>query len=83
MHKLKELRIKKGFSQKQLGEVLDITQQGYSKIELGLRKLNHDQVIKLSLFLDVTPDILLDFEEAYKKYTDYLISLKEDEDIEQ
>lgn len=79
MHKLKEIRIKKGLLQKDVAEFLGMTQQGYSKLETGVRKLDHQQITKLCLALDITPDELLDFEESYKRYTDELLKLKEDE----
>ena len=75
MLKLKEIRIKKGFSQHDIAIFMGVAQATISKYELGNRKLNHDQVVKLSLLLDVTPDELLDFKEAYEKYTKYLEQL--------
>lgn len=83
MLKLREIRVKKGVHQKEIAKILNISQQAVSDIENGKRKINSDEIVKLSLFFDVDPNELLNFEEAYKKYTDYLISLKEDEDIEQ
>lgn len=82
MNKIKELREKKGLTQKELGLILGMSQQGLSHLESGRRKLDDEQIIKICIALDTTPDELLNFEEAYKKYTDYLMTLKE-EDIEQ
>lgn len=83
MHKLRELRIKKGVHQKEIAKLLGVTQQAVSNMELNNRNISAEEIIKLSLFFEVDPNELLNFEEAYKKYTEYLISLKEDEDIEQ
>jgi len=83
MHKLKEIRLKKGLHQKEIAKILGITQQAVSRLESGQRKLDYQQITKLCLALDITPNELLDFEKAYKDYTDYLISIKETEDIEQ
>lgn len=83
MHKLRELRISKGISQDKIAKLLGVTQQAVSSMELNNRNISAEEIIKLSLFFEVDPNELLNFEEAYKKYTEYLISLKEDEDIEQ
>lgn len=79
MLKLKEIRIKKGLSQLDIAKILGVSQQSASRIENEIHKLDQEQIVKLSLALEVTPDELLGFEEAYKKYTDYLMSLKEEE----
>lgn len=80
MLKIKELRIKKGITQKELADFLGVGANAVSMYENGYRKLNHFDVVKVALFLDTTPDELLGFEEAYKKYSDYLMSLKKDEE---
>ena len=78
MLKLKEIRIKKGLLQRDIANILGVTQSAASLYELEERKLNQDQIIKLCLELDVTPDELLGFKEAYEKYVDYLISMTKD-----
>lgn len=82
MNKIKELREKKGLTQKELARLMGVSHNTISGYETGYRKPDIDKIIELSLILDTTPDELLNFEEAYKKYTDYLMTLKE-EDIEQ
>lgn len=77
--KLKEIRIKKGLTQQDLAEIMGVSDSTISKYEKGKRKLNHDQIVKLSIALEVTPNELLGFKEAYKSYSDYLISLKKEE----
>ena len=79
MLKLKEIRLKKGLYQKDIAKVLNVTQTAASRYELGERTLNHKQIIKLCLFLDVTPGELLGYKEAYDKYTNYLQEIKEAE----
>jgi len=76
--KLKEIRIQKGLLQKDIAEILGVKQQAVSKYEDGSRKLNQEQIIKLSLSLEVTPDELLGFREAYENYTNYLKGLAKD-----
>lgn len=79
MLKLKEIRQEKGLLQKDVADILGITQQAAGRLERETRKLDQDQILKLCLALDVTPNELLGFEEAYKQYTDYLQSLTEEE----
>lgn len=79
--KLKEIRIKKGLTQKDIAEILHVKQAAISKYETGAVLLTEEQIIKLSLALEVTPNELLGFDEAYENYTNYLISLK-NSDIE-
>lgn len=79
MLKLKELRISKGLTQLDIAKILGVNQQAVSHYEVGRRKLDQDQIIKLCLGLDVTPDELLGYQEAYDKYTKYLQSLDEEE----
>lgn len=82
MLKLKDIRIKKGLKRQDIANILDVSVEAARRYELELRKLNQDEIIKLCLALDVTPDELLGYEEAYKKYTEYLKTLDE-EDTEQ
>ena len=79
MLKLKEIRIKKGLLQRDIASILGVTQSAASLYELEERKLDQDQIIKLCLELDVTPEELLGFKEAYEKYVEYLESLKKEE----
>jgi transcriptional regulator with XRE-family HTH domain len=81
MLRLKEIRLNKGLTQQELAIKLGITQQSIARYESEARKLDQDLIIKICLVLDVTPDELLGFEEAYKKYTEYLQSLDEEEQV--
>lgn len=80
MLKLKSIRIKKGNTQQDLANYLGVTQNAISNYESELRKLDQDSIVKLALFLEVTTDELLGFEEAYQSYTEYLQKLKEKEE---
>ena len=73
--RLKEIRIQKGLKQKDIANILNVQQAAISKYEKGIVSLTQEQIIILSLALDITPNELLSFDEAYKKYSDYLISL--------
>lgn len=79
--KLREIRQNKGLTQAKLASMLGVSQQAIASYENGARKLDQNQIIKLCLMLEVTPDELLGFEEAYKKYTEYLQSLDEEEQV--
>lgn len=77
--RLKEIRIKRGLKQKDIAKILNVQQGAISKYENGTVLLTQDQIIKLSIALEVTPNDLLDFVEEYKNYTEYLISLKKED----
>lgn len=50
---IKELRIKKGFTQCDMAKVLDVTQAMYASQEKGKRNFNNKHLEKLSKFLNV------------------------------
>jgi len=80
MLKLKEIRQNKGLTQSDIAKILNVSTAAVSRYESRERQLDPEQIIKLSLALEVTPNDLLGFEEAYKKYTEYLKSLLDDEE---
>ena len=55
-NKLKRLRIKKGLTQKQIAEKLDITVSFYSQIENMKKKLYYDTAIKIADIFNMHPD---------------------------
>ena len=59
-NKILELRKKKGLSQEQLGEKVDVTRQTISNWELGETSPNPEQLKFLSKALDISIDELLD-----------------------
>ncbi len=79
MLKLREIRLSKDLTQQDIADILGVTRQAAARYETEERKLDQDSILKLSLALEVTPDELLGFEEAYKEYTKYLLSLDEEE----
>ena len=56
--KLKEIRKKKGFTQKQIAEKLDITVSFYSQIENMKKRLYYDTAIKIADMFNMRPDQL-------------------------
>lgn len=78
MLKLKEIRLRKGLLQQDIAQILGVTQQAAGRYENEKRMLNQDQIVDLCLALEVTPDELLGYQEAYENYSKYLLSLAQD-----
>ena len=76
MLKIKELRIQKGLLQQDMANFLGIRQGTYNKYENNKLKITNDIIIKLCLILECTPNVLLGFDEEYKKYIDQLSKIK-------
>lgn len=76
MLKLYEIRKEKGLTQENIAKILGVSRVEVSRYETGVRKLNHNQLIKLCVELNTRPDILLGFDEEYKKYTNILNNVK-------
>lgn len=81
MIKLKEIRIRRGYTQKDIADILGVTVAAISRYEKEQRKLDQELIMKLCVALEVTPNELLGFDEAYENYTNYLMSLRK-KDIE-
>ena len=60
---LKKVRICKRYTQEDIAEVLQITQQQYSRYELGIHDIPVRYVIALSKFYNVSADLLLGLQE--------------------
>lgn len=60
MLRLKELREKKGVSQKEIAEKINKTFQAYSLYEIGKRDPDTSTLIKLARYFNVSVDYLLD-----------------------
>ena len=59
---LKEARKFKGFTQKQVGQALHMTQQQYSRFENGVFELNYEQILYLCRLYEITPNELFDID---------------------
>ena len=57
--KLKELRIEKGISQRELGKLLGVCNQTISFWESGSREPDMDMIVVISNFFEVSIDFLL------------------------
>ena len=60
MNKLRELRIKRGYTQIKMQMLTGIDQSDYSKLENGKRYFTFEQCRKLAIALDTSMDYLAD-----------------------
>ena len=65
---IRNLRIDRGYTQKQLGEYLGISQNTYSQYEIGVLNYPVDVLIKLSELYGVSVDYLLDLTNEKQPY---------------
>ena len=56
---IRNIRIDRGYTQKQIAEYLDISQNTYSQYEIGVLNYPVDAVVKLAAFYGVSTDYLL------------------------
>ena len=56
---LRNIRIKNGYSQMDIAEVLDMTQQQYSRYETGQNEIPVRHIITLCKFYNISSDWLL------------------------
>ena len=56
---IRNLRVDRGYTQKQLGEYLGISQNTYSQYEIGVLNYPVDVIIRLAEFYGVSTDYLL------------------------
>lgn len=68
MNKLKELRIKKGYTQIKMQMLTGIDQSDYSKLENGKRYFTFEQCRKLAIALDTSMDYLADLTDEEQPY---------------
>lgn len=68
MNRLKELRIKKGYTQIKIQILTGIDQSDYSKLENGKRYFTFEQCRKLAVALDTSMDYLAGLTDEPKPY---------------
>ena len=66
---IRNLRIDKGYTQKQIAEHLNVKQNTYSQYEIGVLNYPLDVVVKLADFYGVSVDYLLGRTEVQKPYS--------------
>lgn len=59
---LRIFRVKNGFSQSQLGEMLGLTRKLYNMIESGMRGVKTDRLLKICEVTGMSPNDLLGYE---------------------
>ena len=67
---IRKLRTDTGYTQKQIAEVLGVSQNTYSQYEIGVLNYPVDTLVKLADFYDVSVDYLLgrtDVKEPYPR----------------
>lgn len=68
MNKLKELRVKKKFTQVKMQMLTGIDQSDYSKIERGERHFTFEQCKRIALALETSMDYLADLTDDPRPY---------------
>lgn len=68
MNRLKTLRLQRRLSQKEAANVLNISQQQYSRIEKEDVKINADKLIKLAKLFNTSIDYILGLTDNPKPY---------------
>lgn len=83
--RLKELRWKRGMTQKQVADALHVEQATYSLYERGKRRLSCDTVVKLALLYEVTTGYLMGEEhpEQHRTFAETLAALRTDRGLSQ
>lgn len=57
--RLQQVRQERGFSRKEIADILEITPRAYQYYEEGKREPNYDRLVAISNFLKVSADYLL------------------------
>ena len=65
---IRSLRIDNGYTQKQIGEFLGISQNTYSQYEIGVLNYPVDVLIRLAAFYGVSVDYLLGLTDEKQPY---------------
>lgn len=67
--RIRELREDKDLTQKQLAEILNCTQQTYSRYETGEILIDINQLTKLAKFYDTSIDYIVGLTNEFKPYS--------------
>ncbi len=66
--RIRELREDKDLTQKQIGQILNMSQTGYNQYEIGKNDIPTKVLIKLAEFYDTSIDYLLDITDEKEPY---------------
>ncbi len=71
MKRLRELRLQKKMSQRQLADILHVTQQSVYKYERGIAEPDLDIIIAMAKYFDTSVDYLIGYSDVPVKYELY------------
>lgn len=57
--RIRDLRIDRGLTQRQIAELLNVSQNTYSQYEIGITRYPLDAVVKLAVYYGVSLDYLV------------------------
>lgn len=66
--RIRELREDKDLTQKQIGQILNMSQTGYNQYEIGRNDIPTSVLINLSKFYNVSVDYILGLTDVQKPY---------------
>lgn len=66
--RIRELREDKDLTQKQIGQILNMSQTGYNQYEIGKNDIPTNILIKLAVFYNVSVDYILGLTDISKPY---------------
>lgn len=66
--RIRNIRIDRGYSQKEIGELLNVKQNTYSQYEVGILNYPLDVVVKLAKFYGTSVDYLLGLTDVAEPY---------------
>lgn len=66
--RLKDLREDKDLLQKNIADLLEVSQAQYSRMELGINQLSYEKLIKLATFYNTSIDYILGLTNEKKPY---------------
>jgi len=75
MLKMREFRLKMGFSQAYIAKVLGIPPSTYANWEQGTREPNIDNLAKIAIILDCTVDELIDFKKIHDEISEDILEM--------
>lgn len=68
LHRIKELRIEAQLTQKELAQLLNVSQNTYSQYENGKRQISLDILIQLAVYYEVSTDYILNITDVDTPY---------------
>ena len=74
--KLRELRIKKRYTTRDMSEMLNISKPFYCQIENQKRRLSYDMAVKIASIFNVRPDTIF-----YKDFISQMDECEQEQDI--